>query len=309
MTPRFKARILSQNGSAGLLHSFPNRRRSRAFTLVELLVVIAIIALLAGLLLPALARSKARAHALVCLNNTRQLTFAWVLYTGDNHERLVYNLGGNVNNRGSLAPTGQPNWVANTMDWTTSPDNTNTAFDANSLLAPYVSFALPLYKCPADKVLSDAQKKAGWTARVRSISMNAMVGDPGILLAGGVNVNNPTYRQFLKETDIPKPADIFVFLDEHPDSINDGYFIDKPPTAAGYYGVPDLEWIDLPASYHNGGANFSYADGHAALHIWQNESTRRPAIPDGAPLPLWVDPTQADDLYWVLKHLSIAAGY
>ena len=145
------------------------------------------------------------------------------------------------------------------------------------LLASYVGFALPIYKCPADKVLSDPQKQAGWTARVRSVSMNAMVGDPGTLLNGGVNVNNPTYRQFLKDTDIPKPSEIFVFLDEHPDSINDGYFIDKAPTTGGYNGVPDLEWTDLPASYHNGGASFVRRRPRRHPHLAQqrHQSTSR----------------------------------
>ena len=128
---------------------------------MELLVVIAIIAILAGLLLPVLARSRSRAQAIGCISNHRQLTFAWIIYSGDNNDRLVYNIGGVVggNSLQSLAPAGQPNWVDNVMDWTTSPANTNTTFASTSLLGPYVNNSSAIYKCPADRVLSEAQKK------------------------------------------------------------------------------------------------------------------------------------------------------
>ncbi|HWF18800.1 MAG TPA: prepilin-type N-terminal cleavage/methylation domain-containing protein [Verrucomicrobiae bacterium] len=283
-----------------------------AFTLIELLIVIAIITILAGLLLPALARSKGRAYGVQCMNNQRQLIFAWQLYYTDFDDRLVYNLGGNVsNNRASVAPSGQPNWVDNVMDWTLSPDNTNTAFATTSLLGPYASHSIPIYKCPADHALSDVQRAAGWNARVRSVSMNAMVGDPGNLLTGGANINNPDYRQFLKQGDIPKSSDIFVFLDEHPDSINDGYFIDKPayPSTSSYgYTPASFEWLDLPGSYHNGAGSFSFADGHAEIHPWRYDNTKPPSVAEGATLPMWINANQTDDIYWVLKHMSILSN-
>lgn len=288
----------------------------RAFTLIELLIVIAVIAVLCSLLLPALSRSKARAYGIQCMNNERQLILAWQLYYDDYNDLLVYNLGGNVNVPGSMAPAGQPNWVNNFMDWTLSPDNTNTAFVATSLLGPYANLSFPIYHCPADKALSDVQRAAGWSARVRSVAMNAMVGNPGNLLNGGANVNNPLYRQFLKDQDIPQPSEIFVFLDEHPDSIDDGYFIDKPPTAAnggsgsyGYNPQPvDYEWIDLPGSYHNGEGSFSFADGHAELHQWLYDRTKAPPVAEGVNLPMWIPSSQTTDIYWVLQHMSIDSG-
>ena len=89
--------------------------------------------------------------------------------------------------------------------------------------------------------------------------MNAMVGNAGDFSTNGFNINNPDYVQFFKITQIPQPTEIFVFLDEHPDSINDGYFLERD-----YYP----EWHDLPATYHNGATAFSFADGHSSLHRW-----------------------------------------
>jgi len=260
-----------------------------------------------------LVRAKNRAYAITCMNNQRQLITAWTLYSGDYDDRLVYNLGGSLSNPGSLAPVGQPNWVDNYMDWTLSPDNTNTSFVSGSLLGPYASFSIPIYKCPGDRALSAIQKAAGWNGRVRSVSMNAMVGDPGALLNGGANINNPLYRQFLKQNDIPRPANIFVFLDEHPDSIDDGYFIDTWPvsSSSGGYGnsqAADYEWIDLPGSYHDGAGSFAFADGHVELHQWRYESTRPPSIAEGAKLPMWIALDETADLYWVVQHMSILSN-
>jgi prepilin-type N-terminal cleavage/methylation domain-containing protein/prepilin-type processing-associated H-X9-DG protein len=288
----------------------------KAFTLVELLVVIAIIGILAGLLLPVLARAKARAQAVSCINNSRQLTFAWIIYAGDYNDRLVYNLGGLVNassgeSQLSLAPTGQPNWVDNVMDWTTAPANTNLGFVSTSLLGPYANYSTTIFKCPSDRVLSDAQKQAGFTARVRSVSMNAMVGNPGNLLVGNANTNNLGYRQFLRDTDIPNPSSIFVFLDEHPDSINDGYFIEQAPATSGGdydYTDADYEWIDLPASYHNGGGSFSFADGHTEIHHWQSASTLVPPVPYAVSLPLWIASCDTADFQWVFERMSMPSG-
>jgi prepilin-type processing-associated H-X9-DG protein len=126
--------------------------------------------------------------------------------------------------------------------------------------------------------------------------MNAMIGDAGDLSKYGYNSNNPEYIQFFKISSIPKPANIFVFLDEHPDSINDGYFINN-----GY----DWTWIELPASYHNGAASFSFADGHSETHRWNLASTRAPARPDGAVLPRPLDRSEWDDYGWLRQHTSV----
>jgi len=271
------------------------RALRRAFTLIELLVVVAIIAILASLLLPALGRAKAKAQGTLCLSNTRQLGLAWVLYADDNNGRLAYNLGGDVKIRG-VAPATYLNWVNNVLNWELKPDNTNVTTIKEASLGAYASKAANVYRCPSDNVLSGIQRSAGWSQRVRSYSMNAMIGDAGDLSMTGVNRNNPDYVQFFNMSSIPGPAKIFVFLDEHPDSINDGYFINK---------AYSWEWTDLPASYHNGAATFSFADGHSETHRWRLSSTQPPSQPDGAPLPMKLPKSEWADFDWVSDRMSV----
>ena len=267
------------------------KARSRGFTLIELLTVIAIVAVLAALLLPALAKARERARAIGCLNNTKQLCLAWQMYAGDNGDNLPYNLG----MAGSSYRT-DLNWVNNVMTWDLSSDNTNLATLTGASLGSFVSSSTSVYRCPSDGALSAVQRAAGWASRIRSYSMNAMVGNAGNFSKNGYNINNPDYTQFFKLTQIPQPTEIFVFLDEHPDSINDGYFVERD-----YYP----EWHDLPASYHNGNAAFSYADGHSSLHHWLEPNTFAPPVPNAAALPIPVPASSQRDLEWVMDHMSV----
>ncbi|MDB6038142.1 MAG: xcpT 2 [Verrucomicrobiales bacterium] len=266
----------------------------RGFTLVELLVVIAILAVLSSLLLPGVARAKARGNQLFCANNLRQLNMAWSLYSHDNSDRLAYNLGATEITQ-NLSKGLHYNWANSVLNWELDPANTNVTLNTDASLGAYLGKAGRVFQCPADNVVSGVQRDAGWHERSRSVSMNAMVGDAGEFTRDGSNVNNPFYHQFLKMSEFLFPSDVFVFVEEHPDSINDGYFINK-----AYY----WEWRDLPASYHDGCANLSFADGHVEAHRWVNASTRKPARPDAAGLPFDLLDNDHADFDWLMKRTS-----
>jgi prepilin-type N-terminal cleavage/methylation domain-containing protein/prepilin-type processing-associated H-X9-DG protein len=282
------------------------RIRRSAFTLIEVLVVIAVIAIIAALLMPALSKARERGLAMVCLNNTKQLALGVQLYTDDHDGQLPYNMG----------MSGQPssfrtnvNWVNNVMTWDLSSDNTNVATIRQAGLGPYVSGSPAVYRCPSDHDLSAVQVAAGWDGRIRSYSLNALVGNAGPYSATGVNVNDPHYKQFFKYSQITRPSEIFTFLDEHPDSIDDGYFVNKEAAAApsGYSSsitTASLEWTDLPGSYHNRSAAFSFADGHSSLHRWQGRSTIRSSVASASYLPVSIDSQDATDFQWVMDHMS-----
>ena len=243
---------------------------ARAFTLIELLVVIAIIAILAAMLLPALSRAKQKAQGIQCLGNNKQLVTAWHLYSLDFRDRVCNNF----TIPGTLAAIAPPhafdNWVNNVMTWGAGSgdadvSNTNVAWVKNGVLGNYTANAAGIYECPADTTLSAIQRIAGWTRRLRSNSMNALFGWSGI---GGNDDSNGrswieggAYRQFLKQTDVPQPSMTWLTVDEHPDSINDGFFV---------VNIDPSGWGDLPASYHGGACGFSFADGHAEIHKWKS---------------------------------------
>src|SRR5215471_18414404 len=146
------------------------------FTLIELLVVIAIIAILAAMLLPALARAKLKTQGVYCMNNTKQMALGWVMYAGDNADRLVYNTDGT----GSGKAAKNESWAGGWLDFSGSTDNTNVLYlinhDENSALykycaylGTYVAKSVTVFKCPADK------SKTFRGARCRSLSMNNLV--------------------------------------------------------------------------------------------------------------------------------------
>src|SRR5207247_23051 len=141
-----------------------------------------------------------------------------------------------------------------------SPDNTNLAFlvdEKYSKLAKYFGNNKNVFKCPADVYLAPVQKQRGWRERVRSISSNIGIGD-GNAEEGpwdSIYRHIKTASQFI----FPGPAETWVYLDEHPDSIND----------AGFFNPHVNAWIDQPANYHNAAGGLAFADGHSEIHKWK----------------------------------------
>ncbi|HEY3760930.1 MAG TPA: type II secretion system protein [Verrucomicrobiae bacterium] len=226
------------------------------FTLVELLVVIAVIGILAALLLPVLSRAKERAQGISCMNNCKQLAVGWVTYTGDNHDKLMLN-GSHKIGKGRF-------WIGKgDLTWGPEPDNTNVSLLVDSQVAAMADYIKTpqVYKCPQDHY----QSADNPGPRTRSVSMNgALCNKPHFI--------NGTGREYFTATSLsdlntPGPANVFVFLDEHADSIDDGAFMVDPGYPPG-----QEQWRNLPASYHNGAGSFSFADGHSELHQWLETS-------------------------------------
>jgi len=293
-----------------------------AFTLAELLVVLGTLGILAVVLLPALAGTQpAGAKAFQCLSNLRQLGLAESMYANDNHDRLATNSDRNNN------PVSPINWIcpaiggtAVVLDWTSSPNNTNTLYlnidrpflgvQTTALFGNYVAKSVNIFLCPADNKLSSIQLANGWKNRMRSCAMNGAIGDGSKWFGykpdgtpNGGHSQMPTFYQVkrISEFHNPSPANCFLILDQNPQSNDDAVFFINPAYANG----SGTTFLDLPGALHNNAAGMNFADGHSEMHAWKGKVTTQPFNPNYSSYLGGVsglDAASVNDNTWLAQH-------
>jgi prepilin-type N-terminal cleavage/methylation domain-containing protein/prepilin-type processing-associated H-X9-DG protein len=270
--------------------SFP-QRRNRGFTLIELLVVIAIIAILAGLLLPALGKAKSKTVGITCMNNLKQLQLGFNMYAGDAAEQLLACQDG--------LPDRRANWCTGDVSW--GSGNTGSNDVARSPMMKYLGNSFAVWRCPADQsFVVQAGKRV---PRARSNGMSQVFGYGEWLDGSGPGRGQTKWKTYAKEGNIDRPSATWVFVDEHPGSINDSAFANQM-TGADTAGGGRI--IDMPASYHNGACGFSFADGHSEIHRWRGK-TIQPRVVFGQNVGLNIAAgDSAPDVLWFFQNTTAA---
>ncbi|MGE3310999.1 MAG: type II secretion system protein [Limisphaerales bacterium] len=261
-----------------------------AFTLIELLVVIAIIGILASLLMPALAKAKQKGQGIVCMNNQKQLTLAWLTYAHDNDDRVAAAMDD------ISRPNGPPSWVTGGMNFEPgNRSNWDVAEDiAKSPLGFFSGASALIFKCPADRstvIPSSGPYSGKPTPRVRSMVMNIWFAgwrgtlDPNDVAEDGsrlvddwpMGLRSTTWQMYRQLTEVndPGPAWTFLFLDQRADTaIPPAFFIDMQ----GWPAAPrETRWHwGLPAASHNEAGVVSFVDGHTERKRWLDSRTTPP---------------------------------